>query len=123
MVKMPDFIHPMLPVLQDSPPNGAGWIHEIKFDGYRTQLRIENRSVRALTRRGLDWTHRFRDIPATASALPVRSAINDGERVAVQDDGVTSYRDLRAAPSGHLPITPRPDERRIAKKGGSSAYS
>src|SRR3546814_13691686 len=97
MVKMPDFIHPMLPVLQDSPPNGAGWIHEIKFDGYRTQLRIENRSVRALTRRGLDWTHRFSDIPATAGRLRVRSASIDGQFVAVHDDAVTSYLDLLSA--------------------------
>lgn len=103
---MPDFVPPLLPVLQDQAPVGDEWVHEIKFDGYRVQLRIENGQVRALTRRGFDWTHRFRDIPAAAAALPVRSAIIDGELVCVRANGITSYRDLLSALSGEkaLPL-------------------
>lgn len=97
---MPDFVPPMLPALHDRPPRGAAWIHEIKYDGYRTQIRIDGGQARMLTRNGHDWTHRFRDLPAAGAALPVRSAIIDGEVVTIRPDGVTSYRDLLTALSG-----------------------
>jgi len=53
-------------------PSGEGWIHEIKFDGYRVQLHIINEATRVLTRRGHDWTRRFKKIAVpAASAEPV----------------------------------------------------
>ena len=60
MVKaVPKFIEPQLAKLVDRPPDRAGWGHEVKFDGYRAQLRVENGNAVIRTRRGLDWTERF----------------------------------------------------------------
>ncbi len=58
-VPLPDFVEPCLATLVDSVPEGPQWVHEIKFDGYRLQARIDGDDVRLLTRKGLDWTHRF----------------------------------------------------------------
>jgi bifunctional non-homologous end joining protein LigD len=62
-------------------PNGDRWIHEIKFDGYRVQLHIANETVRVFTRRGNDWTNRFKKIANDAFLINARSAIIDGEVV------------------------------------------
>ena len=56
------FIEPELATLVDEAPAGEGWVHEIKFDGYRVGARIAGGKVTMLTRRGLDWTERFRSI-------------------------------------------------------------
>ena len=62
------FIDFQLPTLVDEPPDGDGWIHEIKYDGYRTQLVIEGGRARAFTRRGFDWSASIR----TSSRRPPR---------------------------------------------------
>jgi bifunctional non-homologous end joining protein LigD len=68
--------------LKSSPPTGAKWVHEIKFDGYRLQAQIRSGKVRLLTRSGLDWTEKFGEqIVAALAALPARDAIIDGEVV------------------------------------------
>ena len=54
--KPPAFIAPQAPTLTAEPPSEAGWIHEIKHDGYRTLLRLERRSFQAFSRNGYDWT-------------------------------------------------------------------
>jgi bifunctional non-homologous end joining protein LigD len=46
----------------DKVPSGDRWLHEIKFDGYRVQLHIANNEIKVFTRRGNDWTKRFRKI-------------------------------------------------------------
>ncbi len=53
------FIEPMLPTLMAEPPAGDDWLHEIKYDGYRSQIILEGSSVRAFTRNGFDWTERY----------------------------------------------------------------
>src|SRR5712691_12809074 len=53
---LPAFLEPSLPQVTDKAPSGSKWVHEIKYDGYRTQARIDGRDVRLLTRKGLDWT-------------------------------------------------------------------
>src|SRR3974390_3393684 len=65
VASMPDFIAPELCTAVERPPRGEGWGHEIKFDGYRVQLRVENGEVSLKTRKGLDWTDKF---PAIAKA-------------------------------------------------------
>jgi bifunctional non-homologous end joining protein LigD len=50
------FVDFELPTLVEKPPEGPGWIHEIKYDGYRTELLIQGGKARALTRRAFDWT-------------------------------------------------------------------
>ena len=61
---LPAFLEPSLPQVTDKPPSGPKWVHEIKYDGYRMQARIDGREVRLLTRKGLDWTSRFPNIAA-----------------------------------------------------------
>lgn len=92
---MPDFIEPQLCRLQDRPPNGAGWAHEIKFDGYRLQVRVAGGVAQVRTRKGLDWTERFRSIAEAAAGLP--DCMLDGEAVALDDAGQLSFTALQAA--------------------------
>ncbi|TCU10082.1 DNA ligase D [Rhizobium sullae] len=93
---MPDFVEPTLAKLKAKPPAGDGWIHEIKFDGYRLQIRIENGEVKMLTRTGLDWTEKFgKDIADAFKALPIQSAIMDGELVVEQDSGASDFSALQ----------------------------
>ncbi|WP_087001790.1 DNA ligase D [Rhizobium sullae] len=93
---MPDFVEPTLAKLKAKPPAGDGWIHEIKFDGYRLQIRIENGEVKMLTRTGLDWTEKFgKDIANAFKALPIQSAIMDGELVVEQDSGASDFSALQ----------------------------
>jgi bifunctional non-homologous end joining protein LigD len=58
----PGFIEPCLPTRVDKPPVGLGWVHEIKHDGYRLIARKQDGRVRLFTRRGYDWTHKFRSL-------------------------------------------------------------
>jgi bifunctional non-homologous end joining protein LigD len=75
------FIDFQLPSLSDTPPEGDGWIHEIKHDGYRTELLVERGKARALTRRAFDWSTKYEPIVEAAASLPAKSAILDGEVV------------------------------------------
>ena len=92
---LPDFVAPQLCRLVDRPPNGEGWCHEIKFDGYRVQLRIENGSATLKTRKGLDWTDKFGAIASKGGTLP--DALIDGEIVALDQDGAPDFSTLQAA--------------------------
>src|SRR5260221_6587441 len=77
----PSFIEPELAISVDKVPSGARWIHEIKFDGYRVQVHLRDAAVKVFTRRGNDWTNRFRKIAADAWQVNAGSAIIDGEVV------------------------------------------
>ena len=55
----PKWIKPQLTRLVDEAPAGGGWVHEIKYDGYRMHARIDGGDIRLLTRTGLDWSHRY----------------------------------------------------------------
>ncbi|RRH89554.1 ATP-dependent DNA ligase [Mesorhizobium tamadayense] len=92
-----NFIPPLMPCLVDKPPEGDAWIHEVKFDGYRSQIAIEDAEVRIFTRRGLDWTAKYRDLVETAKGLNVQNAIIDGEIIVLNDDGVSDFGELRRA--------------------------
>ena len=92
---MPKFIEPQLGKLVDRPPDQSGWAHEVKFDGYRAQLRIEKNKAVIRTRRGLDWTDRYAAIAREASAL--RDCILDGEIVALDDRQLPNFGALQAA--------------------------
>ena len=95
------FIEPMLATLVDRPPDGDEWIHEVKHDGYRSQLAIENGTVQAFTRRGADWTSKYRPVVAAAGEMPVKSAIIDGEMTVLNADGRSDYRAFRKAIKGN----------------------
>ncbi|NEX45907.1 DNA ligase D [Pseudotabrizicola algicola] len=94
---LPEFVPPMLATLAPAAPKGARWLHEIKFDGYRLQARIEAGSVTLLTRSGLDWTARFgAAVPAALRDLALRSALMDGELVVEGGDGASDFSALQA---------------------------
>lgn len=76
-------------------PRGDRWIHEIKFDGYRVQLHIANSDAKVFTRRGHEWTHRFRKIAHDAFQVKAETAIIDGEVVVPADDGTTDFSVLQ----------------------------
>ncbi|TPN09896.1 DNA ligase D [Mesorhizobium sp. B2-3-3] len=88
------FIDFQSPTLVEKAPDGGNWLHEIKYDGYRTELVIEGGAARAFTRRGYDWSHRYKRIVQTAANLPVKSAIIDGEAVVLGATGLPDYQAL-----------------------------
>ncbi|HEX3701471.1 MAG TPA: DNA ligase D [Phenylobacterium sp.] len=92
---LPGFVAPELARSVDRPPPGADWGHEIKFDGYRLQLRVQGGKASLKTRKGLDWTAKFRDIAAAASRLP--DCLVDGEACALDSHGAPDFPALQAA--------------------------
>jgi bifunctional non-homologous end joining protein LigD len=94
---MPGFIKPQLATLKSKAPQGAQWLNEFKYDGYRVQLNARDERVAAYTRNGLDWTKRFSTI-AREFDIPVQ-AIVDGEAVVIKD-GRTNFSELQAALAG-----------------------
>ena len=92
---LPRFIEPQLCRLVDAPPSGADWIHEVKFDGYRMQLHVQDGKATLRTRKGLDWTDKFAAIAKAAAKLP--DTILDGEIVALDHNGAPDFAALQAA--------------------------
>jgi bifunctional non-homologous end joining protein LigD len=92
---LPDFVPPQLCESVARPPNGPGWVDEIKFDGYRIQLRVEAGKVSLKTRKGLDWTVKCGAIAEAAGNLP--DGIIDGEIVALDSNGAPDFAGLQAA--------------------------
>jgi bifunctional non-homologous end joining protein LigD len=93
--KVPDFIEPQLTTALEKPPAGPGWAHEIKFDGYRMQLRTLGGKATLLTRKGLDWSSKFPEIVAAGARLG--DGIIDGEVVALDHTGAPDFAALQAA--------------------------
>ena len=86
---------PQLATLVEEAPEGAEWLHEIKYDGYRLLARIDKGKARLITRNGLDWTAKFPALARAMAGLPVETAMIDGELVALAADGTTSFADLQ----------------------------
>ena len=82
---LPAFLEPQLCTLVDAVPAGSGWLHEVKYDGYRALVAVAAGKARVYTRSGLDWTDKFPGIAEACAALPVKSALIDGEIVAFKD--------------------------------------
>lgn len=93
----PAFVEPQLATLVDQAPSGQEWLHEIKLDGYRCQVRLVRGEVTIHTRGGHDWTDRFRALANAAAALPARDALFDGEIVVLDGGGVSSFAALKEA--------------------------
>jgi bifunctional non-homologous end joining protein LigD len=87
----PKFIAPALATLRDRPPSGGAWVHEIKFDGYRLQVHLREVQARFYTRRGHDWTHRFKALQRPFWELPVDRAVIDGEVVVLTPAGLSDF--------------------------------
>jgi bifunctional non-homologous end joining protein LigD len=93
---LPAFIEPQLGSPAAIPPSGAGWVHEIKFDGYRLMARLDRGRVKLLTRKGLDWTAKFSSLRKALEGLPAVTALLDGEVVVESESGAPSFNELQA---------------------------
>ena len=91
----PGFIEPALATSVDQVPWGERWLHEIKFDGYRVQVQLRDAAVKVFTRRGNDWTNRFRKIAADACHMNAGSAIIDSEVIVPSANGVSEFSVLQ----------------------------
>jgi bifunctional non-homologous end joining protein LigD len=94
---LPATVKAQLATLVDEPPAGDEWLHEMKFDGYRILARIQNGKARLMSRNGKDWTGQFPTVAAAVEALPVRTALLDGEVAVVLPSGITSFQALQNA--------------------------
>ena len=92
---MPPFIPPQLCKSVSRPPAAQEWVHEIKLDGYRMQLRVEDGEAVMRTRKGLDWTGKFQALADAGAGLP--DCIIDGEVVALDHNGAPDFAALQAA--------------------------
>lgn len=81
----------------DQPPKGDGWSHEVKFDGYRTQLIKDEAGIRLYTKNGIDWTSKYRPTAAEAAKLEAESFIIEGEMIVANDAGLSDFHALRSA--------------------------
>lgn len=94
MARIPPY-KPQLTQLVKEAPRGQGWLHELKYDGYRIGCRIDAGRVNLLSRNGNDWTDAFPEIAKAATALKAKSALIDGEVCIVLPDGRTSFQALQ----------------------------
>ncbi len=85
------FIEPQIPVMVDEPPDADGWLHEVKYDGYRAQIILDSGEIRIFTRNWYDWTSKFWPIAMDAKLLPCTSAILDGEVIVTDERGVSVF--------------------------------
>jgi len=92
---MPDFVEPQLCQASERAPSGDNWVHEIKLDGYRIQMRVEDGKVSLKTRKALDWTEKFPEIAEAAAKLP--DLIIDGEVIAPNANDHPDFSALQAA--------------------------
>ena len=93
----PSFLKPQLATEAATAPEGTGWLHELKLDGYRMQARKSARGVEMLTRSGLDWTYRVPAVAEAVARLPAGTVTLDGEAVVLREDGTTNFADLQAS--------------------------
>ncbi len=89
--RLPEFVPLSLAMLYDKPPSGPEWLHEIKFDGYRMEARLDRGKVQLLTRKQQNWTHRFEPVADAVAALPAWTALLDGEVVVEDDQGISNF--------------------------------
>src|SRR3954452_4131887 len=94
--KPPGFILPCQPALADRPPVGPGWLHEIKFDGYRVIARKDGDQVRIWARTTSDYSKAFTRIRDAVAALPIENAVIDGEAVVLRPDDRCGFEALRS---------------------------
>jgi len=92
---VPRDLTPQLATLVAAAPDGADWLHEIKYDGYRLLARKQGARVRLLSRSGQDWTAAFPRVARALARLPVAEAVLDGEVVVLTADGRTDFQALQ----------------------------
>src|SRR6478736_972235 len=93
--KHPGFVEPALATLRTKPPTGAGYVHEIKFDGYRVQAHLRGGLPVLYTRSGLNWTKRFPTIAVSVGSIPATELILDGEIISADESGAANFSALQ----------------------------
>jgi bifunctional non-homologous end joining protein LigD len=93
-VKTDDFL-PQLATLVDSPPEGEEWIHEAKFDGYRTIAIKDGEKITLYTRNGNNWTAKYAQLAEELKNVPADKAVLDGEIVALDEKGIPDFNKLQ----------------------------
>jgi len=103
---LPRFVTPCLATLVDKAPEDKRWEHEIKFDGYRLQARLDHDNVKLLTRKGLDWTAKFPSVAHDIARLSAGTALLDGEVVVEDSKGISRFsllqQDLSSGRHGRM---------------------
>jgi bifunctional non-homologous end joining protein LigD len=100
---LPGFVEPALATTIAKVPSEDRWIHEIKFDGYRVHVRLVHEAVKIFTRRGHDWTNRFKKVNHDAWHIKAASAVVDGEIVVPAADGTTDFSMRRTSSRANRP--------------------
>ncbi len=98
---LPHFVTPCLATLVERAPDGKRWEHELKFDGYRLQARLDRGKVKLFTRKGLDWTERFPSVAQAVAKLKARTALIDGEVVVEDNKGISRFSLLQQDLTAH----------------------
>src|SRR4051812_24739586 len=93
--KHPGFVEPALATLRTKPPTGSGFIHEIKFDGYRVQAHLRGGLAQLYTRSGLNWTKRFPTIAVAVGSIPATELVLDGEVISANERGAANFSALQ----------------------------
>ena len=89
--EFPTYIEPCDPSLRQRAPAGVDWVYEIKADGYRAQLHLEDTNATVYSRTGLNWTNQFSAITEAAKHLKVRQVVLDGEAVVYGAAGIPDF--------------------------------
>lgn len=93
--RQPAKLSPQLATLAQDVPTGEGWLHELKFDGYRILAFVSAGRARLISRNGKDWTHRFPTVAAAVAELPLKQGILDGEVVSLDEQGISNFQRLQ----------------------------
>ena len=93
--KPPAFRKPQLATLVESVPTGKGWMHEIKFDGYRAIIAAAGDKVKVYTRNGKDWSDKFGPLVKAIAALDLPACLIDGEIIAKDSTGNPDFSTLQ----------------------------
>lgn len=104
MLKRIPFIRPMAPTLTKTPPTGPEWSHEVKFDGWRAQIHLDDGEATIFSKGGSDLTKRFRALRPVLDQIPARRAILDCELVACGPDGMPCFKTLMAYRKTDAPL-------------------
>jgi hypothetical protein len=97
---LPTWIKPQLAALVKTPPDGDGWLYEIKFDSYRMHARLDHGRLKLLTRTGLDWTLKYPAVSGAFATLHADTAYLDGELCGMRPGGTTSFAIIQNASDG-----------------------
>jgi bifunctional non-homologous end joining protein LigD len=102
--RLPPFRKPQLATLSDTAPDGDEWVHESKFDGYRSVVAVAGDEVRCYSRAGHDWTDKFGRVAEALRDLDCESALLDGEVVVPDRAAGSQFSALQAALSSGGPL-------------------